>query len=230
MFQGLRQQKEAKRGLEGLERPEYQTPEEISRLLNISQNRYADKFMPGQGGYMDRIEQQAANAFTQSSEAGNPFALIANIQGQAGQQLEQVNTQAMNMQLQNEKEYQKALQIMAGQKDQEWQLNKFAPYSDKYNEYRDMFGAAKKNIYGGLDSLSGIATGMIGSMMGSFGGIGKGAGAGGGINQEALDAASKNFGAAGGGGGLSAQEEEILQMFRQGKLGKTGGMGGFFTG
>jgi hypothetical protein len=93
-----------------------------------------------------------------------------------------------------------------------------------------MFGAAKKNIYGGLDSLSGIATGMIGSMMGSFGGIGKGAGAGGGINQEALDAASKNFGAAGGGGGLSAQEEEILQMFRQGKLGKTGGMGGFFTG
>lgn len=186
LFTGLKQQAKAGIGLSRLKRPEYNTPEEALRSMNIAQNRYADKFMPGQGSYMDRVEQQAANAFAQSSEAGNPFALIANIQGQAANQLRDINTQSVNQQMANEKAYQQALGQIADYRDQEWQINKFAPYRDKYNEFRDMYGAARQNIYGGLDSLAGIGTGLLGSMMGglgksgaNIGGKGKGAGGGG---------------------------------------------------
>lgn len=203
LFQGMKQQGQARRGLRNLQRPEYKTPEEALRAMNIAQNRYADKFMPGQGSYMDRVEQQAANAFAQSSEAGNPFALIANIQGQAANQLRDINTQSMNMQMANEKAYQQALGQIADYRDQEWQINKFAPYRDKYNEFRDMYGAARKNIYGGLDSLSGIATGLLGGMMtglnkgvnigrggaGGGGGIGKMGGLSGGKKQYSFNSA-----------------------------------------
>jgi hypothetical protein len=182
LFTGMKQQAQAGIGLSRLKRPEYKTPEEALRSMNVAQNRYADKFMPGQGAYMDRVEQQAANAFAQSSEAGNPFALIANIQGQSANQLRDINTQALNQQMANEKAYMQSLGQIADYRDQEWQINKFAPYRDKYNEFRDMYGAARQNIYGGLDSLAGIGTSLIGGLMGGMSkkGVNVGRGAAGG--------------------------------------------------
>lgn len=169
-FEGIRQRDEAQKGLANLKRPEYQTPEEAQRALGMSQRRAADPFMPGQGAYMDRLEQQAANAFQQSTEAGNPFALISNIQGQAAQQLRDVNTQAMQQRMQNEQQYQNALMQMSTFRDREWQLNKFAPYKDQYNELRDMFGAGSKNLYGGISGLSSIGTSLAGNLLGNIGG------------------------------------------------------------
>jgi hypothetical protein len=198
LFTGMKQQAQAGIGLSRLKRPEYKTPEEALRAMNISQNRYADKFMPGQGAYMDRVEQQAANAFAQSSEAGNPFALIANIQGQAANQLRDINTQAVNQQMANEKAYQQSLGQIADYRDQEWQINKFAPYRDKYNEFRDMYGAARQNIYGGLDSLAGIGTSLIGGLMGGMGkkgvNVGRGgAGGGGGMGSSLMSGGQKKY-------------------------------------
>lgn len=193
LIEGIRQRSEAKQGLEGLTRPEYQTPEEVQRMLNISQMRYADKFMPGMGTYMDRIEQQAANAFAQGSEAGNPFALISNIQANAGNQLANLGIQQSNFQLQNEQAYQQALMQMAGYKDQEWQMNEYAPYKEKYTEYRDMFGAGTQNIYGGLDSLSAIGTGLLGAF-GNGGGMGANAGGmGKSLDADAIKSAMMNY-------------------------------------
>lgn len=196
LFQGMKQTREAKQGLEGLTRPKYETPEEVGRMLNISQNRYADKFMPGQAGYMDKIEQQAANAFGQSSEAGNPFAAITNIQAQAGSQLQDVNTQQLQMNMQNEAAYKEALMGMSTFKDREWQINEFAPYKDKYTEFRDMYGAGAKNTFGALDSLSSIGTSMLGSLLGPMGGMsfgGKKATGSGTLDPVALKAAQARY-------------------------------------
>ena len=198
LFTGMKQQAQAGIGLSRLKRPEYNTPEEALRSMNVAQNRYADKFMPGQGAYTDRVEQQAANAFAQSSEAGNPFALISNIQGQSANQLRDINTQAVNQQMANEKAYQQSLGQIADYRDQEWQINKFAPYRDKYNEFRDMYGAARQNIYGGLDSLAGIGTNLIGGLMGGMGkkgvNVGRGgAGGGGGMGGSLMSGKQKNY-------------------------------------
>ena len=167
LVQGLNQQQQATQGLAGLERPEYEIPEEQLRSLSLAQMRYGDSFMPGQGVYTDRIEQQAANAFSQSSEAGNPFAAITNIQAQSSSQLQDMQIRAMQMQMQNEQVYRQALSQMSGFKEKEFQFNEFAPYQDKYREYRDMLGAGKKNTYGALDSMAGMATGLLGTMGGS---------------------------------------------------------------
>ena len=172
-FQGMRQISQAKRGLRNLERPEYEIPKEVLESTNIARMRYADKFMPGQGMLMDRIEQQAANAYAQSTEAGNPFALISNIQAQSANQLANVQTQAMQQQMANEQQYRQALQQLAGYREKEFQLNEFAPYSQKYSEFRDIYGAGQKNLYGGLDSLAGIGTSMLGSMFMGLEGLGQ---------------------------------------------------------
>ena len=217
LFEGIRQRKEGKQGLAGLTRPEYETPEEALRMMNISQMRYADKFMPGEGAYTDRIEQQASNAYAQSSEAGNPFALITNIQAQAGGQLQDMQTKSMQQQLQNENAYKQSLMQMSDYRDQEWQMNEFAPYKEKYTEYRDMFGAGTQNIYGGLDSLSAIGTGMLGAIgQGFAGGMGGGSklggtgGTGGGMNQQAINAAMLK---AQGGTYSDPQVQELFEAF-----------------
>lgn len=174
--QGLKQVKQGNKGLDGLTRPEYSMPEEAARALGIAQGRYADKFMPGEGVYTDRIEQQGANAYAQGAEAGNPFALIGNIHAQSSNQLQDLQTKSAQFQLQNENAYKQQLMTTADYRDQEWQMNEFAPYKDKYTEFRDMIGAGNKNIYGGLDSLSAIGQGILGSFGQSFG-MGKSVGA-----------------------------------------------------
>jgi len=183
LTQGIKQRKEGTKGLEGLTRPEYVMPEEAKRALGISQMRYADKFMPGEGAYTDRIEQQAANAYGQSSEAGNPFALISNLHAQSGNQLQDMQTKAAQFQLQNENAYKQQLMSTADYRDQEWQMNEFAPYKEKYTEYRDMIGAGTQNIYGGMDSLAAIGTGLLGSFGQGFGMGGKKSA---GPNQQAI--------------------------------------------
>lgn len=188
LISGIRQAQQGKAGLRRLDRPEYEIPAEQKEALNIARQRYADKFMPGQGMFMDRIEQQAANAFTMASEAGNPFAAITNIQSQASNQMQDLQTRAMQQQLMNEQAYQQQLATMAGFQEKEWQLNEFAPYKDKYTEFRDMIGAGNKNIYGGLDSLAGIGTSILSSTLGMGGGDAKQS-----LDQDAINQALQSF-------------------------------------
>ena len=48
------------------------------------------------------------------------------------------------------------LGVRAKYKEQQWQMNEFAPYSDKYQEFRQMVGGGEQNIFGALNNLSGI--------------------------------------------------------------------------
>ena len=154
---GSQQISEAKQGLQSLVRPEYKMPEEVARALTMRSIAYADPNMPGQGIMTDRTEQTAANAFQQSIEAGNPFAAISAIQANTQAGLQNIETQAQNYQQQDAERLIQMLQTVAGYRDTEYQMNKFAPYAEKSQEYRDMFGAGQKNQYGGLDQLFGAA-------------------------------------------------------------------------
>jgi len=186
-IQGTKQMNEGRQGLAGLERPIYEMPEEVQRQLAISGAAYGDPSMPGQSMMVDRNNQTTANALAASREAGNPFASIAAIQANQQAGLQTIGYQAMQYQDQQRMQYMQQLQQVAGYRDTEWQMNKFAPYSDKYNEYRDMIGAGNKNVYSGIEGMSSVAMNVLGGIGGgSFNRGGK-------INNNAVKKASEKF-------------------------------------
>lgn len=160
-FSGASQIKEAKQGLADLQRPEYKVPAEILKANTMAQTAYADPYMPGQGVMMDRVEQQAANAYGQSVQAGNPFATLSSNQAIAQQGLQNIGITAANYQTADAQRYAQMLQTVANYRDQEYQMNQFAPYAEKSQEYRDMFGAGNKNLYSGIDQLAGTGANVL---------------------------------------------------------------------
>ena len=163
-LQGTKQMAEGELGLAGLKRPKYEMPEEVARALTMRQTAFADPYMPGQGVMTDRAEQQAANAYAQSVEAGNPFAAISSIQANSNQALQNIGVSSAQYQAQDANNLVQMLQTVAGYRDQEFQMNEFAPYAQKSQEYRDMIGAGNKNMYGAMDQIAG-AIGSMGAGM-----------------------------------------------------------------
>ena len=162
---GIYQSVDASNKLANLQRPEYETPGEINQIKSLARTAYGDPSFAGQQAAQDRLDQQAATAYQQSSVAGNPFAAIAGIQAgqQAGQQ--NLNTFAAQQQQQDLMSYQRALQTAAPYTETEFQLNELAPYLDQFQESRDQFGAGTKNIYGGTRSLGSVADALTTSSM-----------------------------------------------------------------
>jgi hypothetical protein len=187
-FQGIRQINQGKQGLAGLDRPEYSTPEAFKREMALSANAYANGTMPGETTMVDRANQSTANAFAQSTEAGNPFAMLAALSGQNQAAMQNIGVSSAQYQNQLQQQYQQMLGNYANYQDQEWQMNKFAPYKEKQQEYRDIYGAGQQNLYNGLSSLAGMGTRMM--MPGLMQGSGTAAP---GIDKAALDALYKQY-------------------------------------
>lgn len=157
---GASQMIRGEEGLAGLNRPEYERPTEIGQMLALSRQEYADPAMPGQGAAQDRLDMQTQTGFNQAKISGNTMAAIAslNAQSQAGQQ--NLATASSQQRMQDLQAYKAALTQSAQYTDQEFQMNEFAPFADKSQEYRDMIGAGTKNVYGSLTDLGGIGDAM----------------------------------------------------------------------
>lgn len=164
LITGATQKRKGQQLLDGLERPIYQRPSDIDNLLSIAKGEYADPRFAGQQAYENRLNQNQANAIQAAGDYGNPMHLLANVlaQGNFGAQ------NVASMQQQDQKADYAALnqagQTMAGYKDTEWQMNKFAPYSEKYNEGREMIGAGQYNMATGIQGLSNVAVGLLNQM------------------------------------------------------------------
>jgi hypothetical protein len=168
-IQGSRQIREGNQGLAGLDRPIYEMPEEVQRQLALSGAAYADPSMPGQQMMTDQTTQASSNAIAASREAGNPFATIASVQANQQAGMQNIGMQAAQFQENQRLQYMKQLQQVAGYRDTEFQMNEFAPYAQKYNEYRDMIGAGNKNLYSGIEGMTGAAMNVLsGISAGSF--------------------------------------------------------------
>lgn len=154
LFSGMSQKAEGKQGLANLQRPIYKTPETVDRSLSLSQMAYADPYMSGEVVMRNRADQNAANAYQAASETSNPFAALAAIQAQANAAQQNIGMASAQQQRQDMSAYQRMLLTKANYLDQEWQMNEFAPFAEKSQEYRDMIGAGNKNTYGGLTDIS----------------------------------------------------------------------------
>lgn len=158
IYQGISGIKQIGRGRLGLatlgQRPEYEIPDEIKQMTAMARANVADPYMAGENRMLDQANQSAANAFAQSKEAGNPLAMLGSINANTNQSLNQIGIQSAQQQNMDVQALTQQLQNLGNYKDQQWQMNTFAPYQDKYSEYRDMIGAGNKNVFDALQTGS----------------------------------------------------------------------------
>jgi len=156
MIKSNKQKKEAEAN-----RPEYQMPEEVKQSLAISRANYADPTMPGQQSMLDQNTLAAANAARAAIEGGGGVSSLAGISAAESRGAQNVGIAGANFQNQQELQYQQQLGNVANYADQEFQINKFAPYSQAYNESREMMGAGQQNMFNALGSMANIGLGMM---------------------------------------------------------------------
>lgn len=144
------------RDLRHLHRPTYEIPKEMGRATGIAAAAYADPRMPGEDFARQNIDLSASSALNAAAESGTP-GLITAIQANRDQSSGALAAQSAQYQQSDADRYRDALGRMAEYRDQAWQMNKFAPYVDKYNEARQKLGGGAQNLYGALDGLGSIA-------------------------------------------------------------------------
>ena len=153
---GLQQMIKGSRGLNNLERPEYAMPKEAQMNLAMAATASADPYSVGELRAQSNIGQSAANAAASARDGGNASQMAPAIQAQQSAAYNQLQTQTEADQERRRQSLTAALTTVGNYRDQEWQMNKFAPYADKYAEFRQMQGAGAQNVFSGIDGLGAI--------------------------------------------------------------------------
>jgi len=167
MISGISQKSKAEKDLKGLERPEYQTPKEVLQSVGMSRTAYGDRAMPGEQQMLDRAAQTQANAMAMAGQAGNPFAALGSITASTQKSMQDIGIQSAQHQTTERNQLQSMLQMLGGFRDQEFQMNEFAPYVEKYRESRDVLGASQKNIHESIGSFSNIGLSLMAGLTGT---------------------------------------------------------------
>lgn len=155
--------------IKNLDRPEYKIPDEILKAVEISRANAADPRFAGQSNLERQVALNQANALNAAASAGKGMYQVNAIQAQANQAAQNIGAEQARQDRQDRADLSNMLGVLAKYKDQEWQMNKFAPYQDKYNEGRERIGAGMENIYGGLDNAALIATRLLSATQGQGG-------------------------------------------------------------
>lgn len=158
---GLTQQMDSDYERSRLKRPTYKTPEEVTQALTLSKREFSDPRFAGQAQLEAQVQQNASQALETAQRRGGGMQNVAGIVAANNQAAQDISAEGARQQRGDLRDYQNMLQLMAGYKDKEFQMNKFAPYSDAYNETREMKGAGQQNTFQALDALSAVAGRMF---------------------------------------------------------------------
>lgn len=158
---GMAQAAQGRRTLDGLERPTYEIPGAAKQSLALAQAQYADPRMPGENTANSRIAQAFSNFNSAARQTSNPLAGLAMAQANANRGYTDVAAQSAMYQRQDQQNLQQQQGQYAQYQDQAWQMNKFAPYFEKYNEAREQIGAGQQNQFSGMNGLASIAMQML---------------------------------------------------------------------
>lgn len=163
---GLGQLFGGKNDLRNLERPEYKIPDEIMQAVGMSRAFAADPRFAGQSNLERQTNLNTSNALNAATSRGNGAYQVGSIQAGANQAAQNIGAEQARQDRADRGDYANALNILAKYRDTEFQMNKFAPYQDKYNEGRERIGAGQTNLYGGLDDLATITTRLLATSQG----------------------------------------------------------------
>lgn len=125
-------------------RPSYQIPPAMQQALAL-QEMQAKLNMPGYEGMLDRARIGAAQAATNASMMGQSAAL-APILGAEQKAIQDAEARNAAWKDQQAEQLSDRLAQMAEKQDLQWQMNQYAPYADRKNQFADMAGAGMQNI------------------------------------------------------------------------------------
>lgn len=145
------------------QRPRYEIPSALRSALGVAQVMASNPNIEGYSQAVDQINTTTANMVAGAQQAGNAQESIASIAAAQGGQLRELAQANEQGQRQDLQQLQQMLQVYSQAQDQEFQMNEFAPYADKAQERRDVFGAGLENIMGGGSSFA---------LLGQLGGLG----------------------------------------------------------
>jgi hypothetical protein len=166
---GIIQSNKGRKALENLDRPEYQIPDEI--LKNVDQaermalqgmtetekKEYVQRLQQNQAAQLSQMKTLGAgtrglNQVNQAQQAGNISLLSMDEQKRQGNMLAATNQRS----------------LYAQKLDEQWSVNKYQPYVQKYNQAQGLIGAGQQNLGEGLDSFTQSAANF--ASLGGFGG------------------------------------------------------------
>jgi hypothetical protein len=145
-------------GQKKLVRPEYKMPDEAKNAFGLAAANYADRANGADANYQRRANEMAtANALNAATQRGGGLSSVAalaagaaNANARLGGQVDTAMQQRLGGLIDQSGK-------IAQYRDQEFQMNKYAPFVEKYNEFREMKGAGQQNFFGAMDSLSSLA-------------------------------------------------------------------------
>jgi len=147
-------------------RPDYQIPEEYKNILSRYQQAYAGN-MPGYEQTLSQIGQLGAR----SRGAAERGAISSNAYGaQVGDiyQKELDALQGLGIQQAQYKQSQlanvaQAESAIAGQKQEQFNINKFLPWQMEMNRWGEQKQAGVQNLFSGIQGMAGAATDFLGT-------------------------------------------------------------------
>lgn len=207
---GVFQEREGRRMMDGLERPEYQTPNEIEEVLSLAK-QMATGPMPGIGMAESRMDAQLGNlaydAMSTTSSSADALSALVSGYGQNTVARQGLAVESARDRREQQKFLVEALKLRASYRDAEFQ-DRFGRYADDANAAMGLMQAGRTNVYSGIEG--------IGRVVGQ-GAMAKGimSGDGGGGDDAVLSALFNSGGAMDSGGGQSDPNSGISPELMQ---------------
>ncbi len=132
-------------------RPTYEIPDSVRQALALSRIRASDPYMPGYQQAKDQIDLVTSNAIRGAQESGSAQQSLPGIVGALQRENRNLGMENALSQERDMQGLQQLLMNYGNYEDQEFQMNEFAPYLEREQEGRDMFGAGLENLFGGLN-------------------------------------------------------------------------------
>ena len=123
-------------------------------MVTLAAQNYSDPRTAAQLNAERGIGLSGANTVMAGRDSGNLAGIIPAIVSAQSQGYNRLAEQQDAVKEQQRQALMNTLQLRAQYKDTEFQINKFAPYAQAYNEGREMIGAGAQNLYGGLNNLA----------------------------------------------------------------------------
>lgn len=125
-------------------------------MLTLAKAQYQDPYSTENLNLQRQIGAGAANAVMAGRDSGNLAGILPAIVGQQNAGLNQAAAMQEATKARERAVLTDMLGTRAKYRDLEWQMNKFGPYQDQYNEGRERIGSGQQNIFSALGGLSSI--------------------------------------------------------------------------
>ena len=152
------QARKARKGIDALDRPEYQIPEEFQQNLTEAELA-ALEGMPAeqkQQAVQNMQRTMATTLAAQSSRKGGLAGMAGTVQSQTDAFSNMISQDAL-MRQQNKQRVAGARTAMAGEKQQAFQMNQMDPYSQELGALQGQFQAGRQTMYSGIEDMGAAA-------------------------------------------------------------------------